>query len=266
MVKNLPAMRETQVQSLGREDPLEKEMTTHCSILVWEIPWTEESGGLQSMRLQRVRHDWVNNIAICTCTVFILLSSSVVPANLNILFMFGESAVYNTELAKEFIWVFPLRSENPGLTLWLSQYLSSRQRPEIPLPRLLCSLDTGLPSGSTRGTHHTGLHKDNEEPGSERGNVLLVRRVPEMASFRTCKNLRRVLPALVAGVLYSTSSQWVPSYVLWVPSTAAAAPGFPGSIFSSGQLCIMTLTIAPQIRVLDFVLWPPTPFWAAHLF
>ena len=57
MVKNLPAMRETQVQSLGREDPLEKEMTTHSSILVWEIPWTEESGGLQSMRLQRVRHD-----------------------------------------------------------------------------------------------------------------------------------------------------------------------------------------------------------------
>ena len=47
-VKNLPAMRETQVQFLGREDPLEKEMATHSSILVWEIPWTEKSGGLQS--------------------------------------------------------------------------------------------------------------------------------------------------------------------------------------------------------------------------
>ena len=48
-VKNLPAIRETQVQSLGWEDPLEKEMATHSSILAWEIPWTEEPGGLQSM-------------------------------------------------------------------------------------------------------------------------------------------------------------------------------------------------------------------------
>ena len=48
-VKRLPAMRETWVQSLGREDPLEKEMATHSSILAWEIPWTQEPGGLQSM-------------------------------------------------------------------------------------------------------------------------------------------------------------------------------------------------------------------------
>ena len=53
-VKNLPAMQETQVQSLGWEDPLEKEMTTHSSILAWKIPWTEEPCGLQSMGLQRV--------------------------------------------------------------------------------------------------------------------------------------------------------------------------------------------------------------------
>ena len=57
MVKNLPAVQETQVQSLGREDPLEKEMATHSSILTWRIPWTEEPGGLQSMVLQRVEHD-----------------------------------------------------------------------------------------------------------------------------------------------------------------------------------------------------------------
>ena len=49
MVKSLPAMRETQVQSLGQEDPLEKEMATHSSILAWKIPWTEEPGRLQSM-------------------------------------------------------------------------------------------------------------------------------------------------------------------------------------------------------------------------
>ena len=57
MVKNLPAMQKTQVQSLGRKDPLEKGMTTHSSILAWRIPWTEEPSGLQSMGLQRVGHD-----------------------------------------------------------------------------------------------------------------------------------------------------------------------------------------------------------------
>ena len=57
MVKNLPAMQETQVQSLGWEDPLEKGMTTHSSIHAWRIPKTEEPGGLESMGWQRVRHD-----------------------------------------------------------------------------------------------------------------------------------------------------------------------------------------------------------------
>ena len=57
MVKNLPAMQETWVQSLGWEDPLEKGMATHSSILAWRIPWTEEPGGLQSMGSPRVRHD-----------------------------------------------------------------------------------------------------------------------------------------------------------------------------------------------------------------
>ena len=56
-VKNLPATQETQVQSLRREDPLEKEMATHFLILAWRIPWTEEPVGLQSIGLQRVGHD-----------------------------------------------------------------------------------------------------------------------------------------------------------------------------------------------------------------
>ena len=60
-VKNLPAMQETWVWSLVLEDPLEKKMATHSSILAWKIPWTEEPGGLQSMGLQRVRQDWVTN-------------------------------------------------------------------------------------------------------------------------------------------------------------------------------------------------------------
>ena len=58
VVKNLPAMWETWVQSLGREDPLEKEMATHSSILAWRISWTEEPGRLQSTGSQRVGHDF----------------------------------------------------------------------------------------------------------------------------------------------------------------------------------------------------------------
>ena len=57
MVKNLPAMWKTQIQSLGQEDPLEKAMVTHPSIFAWRIPWTEEPGGLSSVGSQRVRHD-----------------------------------------------------------------------------------------------------------------------------------------------------------------------------------------------------------------
>ena len=57
MAKNLSAMQETQVRSLSQEDPLEKEMAAHSSILAWKIPWTEEPGRLQSMGSQRVGHD-----------------------------------------------------------------------------------------------------------------------------------------------------------------------------------------------------------------
>ena len=57
LVKNLPLMQETWVQSLGGEDPLEKGMAAHASIFAWRISWTEKPGGLQSMGLQRVRHD-----------------------------------------------------------------------------------------------------------------------------------------------------------------------------------------------------------------
>ena len=61
MVKTLPAMQETWVQSLGWEDPMEKEKATHFSILAWRIPWTEEPGELQSVGLQRVGQELVTN-------------------------------------------------------------------------------------------------------------------------------------------------------------------------------------------------------------
>ena len=57
MVKYLPAMQETRVQSLGKEDPLKKGVASHSSILAWRIPWTEKPGGLQSMGSQRMRYD-----------------------------------------------------------------------------------------------------------------------------------------------------------------------------------------------------------------
>ena len=63
-LKRVPPMQETWVQSLGQEDPLEKEMVTHSSILAWRIPWMEEPGRLQSMGSQRVGHDWVTSLAL----------------------------------------------------------------------------------------------------------------------------------------------------------------------------------------------------------
>ena len=64
MEKSLPAVWETWVQSLGWEDPLEKEMATHSSILAWRMPWTEEPGGLQSMGSQRVGHDRATSLSL----------------------------------------------------------------------------------------------------------------------------------------------------------------------------------------------------------
>ena len=66
MIKRLPAIWETQVQSLGREDAMEEEMATYSSILAWKIPWTEEPGRLQSMGLQRVGHDRATSLSLFT--------------------------------------------------------------------------------------------------------------------------------------------------------------------------------------------------------
>ena len=74
-VKRLPTMRKTQVQSLGREDTLEKEMATHSSTLAWKIPWMEEHGRLQSMGSQRVRNNWATSLC------FALLQSVIRKQN-----------------------------------------------------------------------------------------------------------------------------------------------------------------------------------------
>ena len=72
-VKNLLAVQETWVRSLGGEDPLEEDMAAHCSTLAWRIPWTEEPGGLQSMGSQRVGHDKRNN----SCTFLVDLQCCI---------------------------------------------------------------------------------------------------------------------------------------------------------------------------------------------
>ena len=82
MVKCLPTMWESWVWSLGREDPLEKEMATHSSTLAWKIPWTEECGRLQSMRSQRVGHDWTNSLSLFCDPMDCSLSGSPFPGTL----------------------------------------------------------------------------------------------------------------------------------------------------------------------------------------
>ena len=73
-INRLPAMQETRVRSLGWEDPLEKEMATHSSILAWRIPWLEEPSGLQSTGSQRVGHDWATSLS-CLRSILICLYS-----------------------------------------------------------------------------------------------------------------------------------------------------------------------------------------------
>ena len=81
MVKNLPAMQQTWVWSLGQADTLETEMVTHSSIIAWEIPWTDESGRLQFMVSQRVEKDWVTNTFTFTVLIVLLFFSHSALSN-----------------------------------------------------------------------------------------------------------------------------------------------------------------------------------------
>ena len=107
MVIRLPAMQETQVQSLGLEDPLENEMATHSSTLVWKIPWTEEPGRLQSMGSQRVGHDWANSLSLFSFN--------------NVLYVFPMVLhIYNYNLVPNFCAIICLL-----IQLFLDMYLGS---------------------------------------------------------------------------------------------------------------------------------------------
>ena len=88
-VKHLPTMRETRVQSLGREDLLEKEMATHSNILAWKIPWTEELGWLLSVGSQRVGHDWATSLSLSLSSAFSKTSLNIRKFTVHILLMPG---------------------------------------------------------------------------------------------------------------------------------------------------------------------------------
>ena len=77
IVKNRPAVWETRLLSLGQEDPLEKWMATHCSILAWRSQWTEKPGRLQSMRSQGVRHKWMTNTTLLYIYIYIYISNPI---------------------------------------------------------------------------------------------------------------------------------------------------------------------------------------------
>ena len=108
-LKHLPPMRETWVQSLDQEDPLEKEMATHSSILAWRIPWTEEPSGLQSMGSQRVRHDWATSIQFNSIHMLVWArlaceSPGVFGRGMGQLWPAAGSGALNTTVPAQVLW------------------------------------------------------------------------------------------------------------------------------------------------------------------
>ena len=123
-VKHLSAMAETRVRSLGREDPLEKEMATHSSIIAWKIPWTEEPGGLHFMGPQRVKDDWVTNRFFHFNLAAIYITSKLWP------FTFCHSSSPGSSyelLSLSFFFCFP------QIPAWWTVWLLSLQQGPAPL-------------------------------------------------------------------------------------------------------------------------------------
>ena len=109
-LKRLTPMQETRVRSLGREDPLEKEMATHSSILAWRISWTEEPGGLQSTGLQRVGHDWATSLSLS-------LRTTMAGSYSRFMFNFVRSCQIVFQVIVPFC--IPISNEGEFLTLYI---------------------------------------------------------------------------------------------------------------------------------------------------
>ena len=129
LVKNIPTILETWVWSLGQKDTLEKQEATHSSILAWRIPWTEEYGRLQSMGLQRVRHDWVTNTF--TLVVLMLVAQSYLTLWDHIDCSPSVSSVHGIPEAKILEWVAISSSQGfsrPRDWAWVSCVSCTPQR------------------------------------------------------------------------------------------------------------------------------------------
>ena len=108
-VKRLLKMRETQVQSLGWEDPLEKEMATHSGTLAWKIPWMEEPGRLQSMGSQRVRHNWATSLSLSRL-------KKIINSFLNLSFYTHEMTEFHQEQQKNNLYPSSLSPKHNSLS------------------------------------------------------------------------------------------------------------------------------------------------------
>ena len=152
----MPEMKETQVWSLGREDPLEEGMATHSSSLAWRIPWTEEPGGLQSMGLQRVGHEWVTNSFFSrtlTWFLFIPLYFTILVLSSTVLFIYSLTQIFIQQTAPQWaIQILKMIQHAFWTTCWIwpnsfyvGVYINSN------LPRTISTLSQH--PGSTNQTH-----------------------------------------------------------------------------------------------------------------
>ena len=131
-VKNPSALQETWVRSLGQEDPLEKATASHSNILAWRIPWTEEPGGLQSMGLQRVRHNWVTLSLSFMLMVCVYMSVSVdwlIPGRL-------QSSLYEQVLSPLDLQYLPVLANSR--CLMVSHFISFSRK----LRNIFCCFST----------------------------------------------------------------------------------------------------------------------------
>ena len=146
MVKHLPAMQDTQVQSLGWEDPLEKEMATHSSILAWKIPWSEKPDKLQSMGSQRVQHDSQKWLHFCMLFIYVWMSvityyGKCQKENMYLLLLY--KAYIRASLVAQIVkYILFLKLKN-FIGVWLIYnvvLVSGVQQSELVLPTHVCML------------------------------------------------------------------------------------------------------------------------------
>ena len=296
-VKYLPTMWETRVQSVGREDILEKEMATHSSILAWKIPWTEKPGRLQPMGLQRVRHDWAASLWLSrhkACTEWLYIHHHYewvddINTNMNTMIMHSRLHMNKVCLPSHLFNIF---TEHPRLWLALCR-LPWRHRDEYEaLEEPSSALKGGWKAAVRTNTAQVGVHhgKKGETQGKQAGtdggkaiNDPLKRISKESANCRSyLKRIREAQSHEEGGkkraggetvVVQSLSRVW-----LCNPWTAVCHASLPFTIFWSlckfmptesvmpsnhPILCsplLLLLSVFPGIKSLAWTWSPPLSF------